>query len=70
MRRGSEGYEVGPINREEILMEYIQDEVGRVGRYQVYEPDTVSDHEADHEPGLGWDTDMVSDDDRPLGLRN
>ncbi|KAF9245829.1 zf-DHHC-domain-containing protein [Melanogaster broomeanus] len=70
VRRGSEGYEVGPINREEILREYIQGEVQRVGRYHVYEPDTISDHGADGEPGLGWDTDMVSDDDRPLELPN
>ncbi|KIJ66242.1 hypothetical protein HYDPIDRAFT_86668 [Hydnomerulius pinastri MD-312] len=68
VRRGSEGYEVRPVNREEMLREYIQSQVGEMGRYQVYEPELES--ETDHEQGLGYETDLVSDDDRPLGLRN
>ncbi|KAG9314101.1 hypothetical protein JVU11DRAFT_4882 [Chiua virens] len=39
-RRGSEGYEVRPINREEMLRQYIQDEVETTGRYRLYQPDS------------------------------
>jgi len=62
VRRGSEGYEVRPINREEMLREYIQSETERAGRYQAYHPE---DYEGSDSRD---DTIVVSDDDRPLGL--
>ncbi|KAG8219551.1 hypothetical protein J3R82DRAFT_501 [Butyriboletus roseoflavus] len=68
VRRGSEGYEVRPINREEMLREYIQSEIERTGRYQVYQPEDVvytENYESDSRDEI-----MVSDDDRLLGLRN
>ncbi|KIK94149.1 hypothetical protein PAXRUDRAFT_828289 [Paxillus rubicundulus Ve08.2h10] len=68
VRRGSEGYEVRPINRGDMLREHIRSEMERVGRYHVYEPPTTLDLEMDY--GLGCETDEVSDDDIPLGLRN
>lgn len=40
IRRGSEGYEVRPVNREEMLRVHVENRVSREGRYQVY----------DHEP--------------------
>ena len=67
VRRGSEGYEVRSIDREEMLKEYIQSEVERTGRYQAYQPEDteyVEDYDSRDE------TTLVSDDDRPLGLRN
>ena len=65
VRRGSEGYEVRPINREEILREHVQSEVERTGRYQVYQPEDV-----EYAEDYGSDSrDGISDDDRPLGLR-
>jgi len=60
VRRGSEGYEVHPLNREEMLRKYLEAEVSREGRYQVYGPD----------PSMGDDNDLISDEDTPLGLRN
>lgn len=65
IRRGSEGYEVRPVNREEMLREYVRYEVERTGRYQVYEPE-----DTEYTGGCELDYgDEVSDDDRPLGLR-
>lgn len=46
LRRGSEGYEVRPINREEMLTRYIQEQVGEVGRYNVYVPEPDVDSES------------------------
>ncbi|KAI6047901.1 DHHC palmitoyltransferase-domain-containing protein [Pisolithus marmoratus] len=45
LRRGSEGYEVRPLDREEMLRRYIETQVSEEGRYQVYEPDPSSEHE-------------------------
>jgi palmitoyltransferase ZDHHC6 len=47
VRRGSEGYEVRPLNREEMLRHYVQDQVTQPGRYQVYAPEPGSETEAD-----------------------
>lgn len=68
LRRGSEGYEVRPMNREEMLREYVQSEVQRTGRYQAYQPEDAvyaEDYESDSRDEI-----VVSDDDRPLGLIN
>lgn len=67
VRRGSEGYEVRPVNREEMLREYIQSEIQRTGRYEVYQPEEyVEGYESDPKE----DKDVACDDDRPLGLGN
>ncbi|KAI6135556.1 DHHC palmitoyltransferase-domain-containing protein [Pisolithus croceorrhizus] len=47
LRHGSESYEVRPLDREEMLRRYIETQVSEEGRYQVYEPDPLSDHEYD-----------------------
>lgn len=68
VRRGSEGYEVRTINREEMLREYIHSQVERTGRYQVYQPEDAvyaEDYESDSRDEI-----VVSDNDRPFGLRN
>jgi hypothetical protein len=51
VRRGSEGYEIPPINREEMLRMYIEGQVGEPGRYNVYVPEVASEssEEADDE---------------------
>ncbi|KAI0800548.1 palmitoyltransferase PFA4 [Fomes fomentarius] len=46
VRRGSEGYEVRPIDREVLLRQYIEDETTRPGRYQLYVPDPPSEPES------------------------
>lgn len=47
LRHGSEGYEVRPLDREDMLRRYIETQVSEEGRYHVYEPDPLSDHEYD-----------------------
>lgn len=50
IRRGSEGYELPPINREEMLRRYIEGQVGEAGRYNVYVPEPASESsEGDNE---------------------
>lgn len=48
-RRGSEGYEVQSIDREEILRRYIETRGEEAGRYKVYvpEPDTESEEDGE-----------------------
>ncbi|KAG2117985.1 DHHC palmitoyltransferase-domain-containing protein [Suillus discolor] len=81
VRRGSEGYEVRPVNREQMLQEYVQDRINEAGRYQVYEPehtletsddDFEKDEFGEHidEPsGEVGTVRTMSDDDVPLALR-
>ena len=47
VRRGSEGYEVRPVNREEILRRYIEDQGQEMGRYQTYVPEPESEGSED-----------------------
>jgi len=49
VRRGSEGYEVRPVNREEMLQRYVDDLDEEPGKYIRYipEPDTASESEDD-----------------------
>ncbi|TDL20994.1 hypothetical protein BD410DRAFT_699683, partial [Rickenella mellea] len=42
VRRGSEGMEVQPVDREEILRRYILSRGEEAGRYQRYEPEPAS----------------------------
>lgn len=62
IRRGSEGYEVQPVDREEILRRYIMTRGEEAGRYKRYvpEPDSASDS------GVGGWEDGVDDDDIPI----
>ncbi|RPD57081.1 palmitoyltransferase PFA4 [Lentinus tigrinus ALCF2SS1-6] len=46
VRRGSEGYEVRPIDREDLLRRYIEDRTTEPGRYQLYVPDPPSEPES------------------------
>jgi len=49
VRRGSEGYELPPINREEMLRRYIEGQLGEAGRYNVYVPEPESESSEDDE---------------------
>lgn len=52
IRRGSEGYEVRPTTREEMLERYLLEQGMEPGRYQRYvpEPDIESDGTEDELP--------------------
>lgn len=45
LRRGSEGYEVRSIDREEMLRQHVVDQMQEPGRYNVYVPDPPSESE-------------------------
>lgn len=51
VRRGSEGYEVKAINREEVFRQHVESQLGVPGRYHTYEP----------EPDVGSDSDVGKD---------
>ena len=55
VRRGSEGYEVRPMDREEILARYVASRGVEAGRYKRYVPEPPSEPETESE-----------DDDQPL----
>jgi hypothetical protein len=52
VRRGSEGYEVRQINREDMLQRYLEDLGEKEGRYVRYipQPDDEDDGEYDNVP--------------------
>ena len=61
IRRGSEGYEVRPIDREAVLRRYIEEQTADVGRYNLYVPEPDVDSESD---GLiGGDEDGSENED-------
>lgn len=43
VRRGSEGYEARPIDRETMLRRYVEDRTAEPGRYQLYVPSPPSE---------------------------
>jgi len=49
IRQGSEGYEVRPIDREEMLRRHVLSQVHEPGRYNMYVPDTPSTSEDEDE---------------------
>ena len=49
VRRGSEGYEVRPIDREQLLAEYITDRAQEDGHYCRYVPEPPSEPESEGE---------------------
>lgn len=60
VRQGSEGYEIKPINREEILRRYIASRGEEAGRYQRYVPEPASDSESSEDKEeLDPDADVV-----------
>lgn len=81
VRRGSEGYEVRPIDREQLLAEYIADRAQEDGHYYRYVPEPPSDHESEGESGreegeeVGAEVERVErddyeiDDEEPLAVR-
>ena len=46
VRRGSEGYEARPIDREDLLRRYVEDRTAEPGRYQLYVPEPPSEPES------------------------
>lgn len=60
MRRGSEGYEIRPESREQMLREYLESLGEQPDRYLRYIPQVDEDFDTD---GDGAD----DDDDVPLG---
>lgn len=83
VRRGSEGYEVRPIDREQLLAEYITDRAQEDGHYYRYVPEPPSEPESDGESGreegeeveAGMEVERVEqddyddDDEEPLAAR-
>lgn len=49
IRRGSEGYEVRPIDREDLLRRYVEERTAAPGRYHLYAPDPPSEPESSAE---------------------
>jgi len=73
VRRGSEGYEVRPIDRESLLAEFIANRAQEEGHYRRYVPEPPSepdDSESSWEEG-GVDGGVVvdEDEDEPLAVR-
>lgn len=58
VRRGSEGYEIQPIDREEMLRRYIEGQSAEVGRYNVYVPEPDVDSESDGVAGSELDDEI------------
>lgn len=83
VRRGSEGYEVRPIDREQLLAEYIADRAQEDGYYYRYVPEPSSNPESEGENGreegeeVGAEVeverveqdDYEDDDEEPLAMR-
>jgi len=63
VRRGSEGYEVRSIDREQLLAEYIASRGQEAGRYRRYVPEP-SESESDGEEEVA-----VPQDEEPLAVR-
>ncbi|KAG0707434.1 DHHC palmitoyltransferase-domain-containing protein [Suillus ampliporus] len=55
VRQGSEGYEVRPVNREQMFQEYVQNQINEVGRYQVYEPEHPLESDEDFEDDFDFE---------------
>jgi len=77
VRRGSEGYEVRSIDREQLLAEYIASRGQETGHYQRYVPEPPSEPESggegEGEVGVGEvyndQDDLDEDDEEPLSVR-
>ncbi len=51
VRRGSEGYEVRPIDREQLLAEYIESRAQETGHYRRYVPEPPSEPASEDKSG-------------------
>jgi palmitoyltransferase ZDHHC6 len=51
-RRGSEGLEVRPIDREAMLRQYVEQTVQEYGRYERYLPESISDSDDENEDNV------------------
>lgn len=83
VRRGSEGYEVRPIDREQLLAEYIATRGQEAGHYRRYVPEPPSEPESGSESGGEEEEEKVEveveveevdrghdeDDEEPLAAR-
>ena len=81
MRRGSEGYEVRSIDREQLLAEYIATRGQEAGHYRRYVPEPPSEPESGGEEEGQVDVgevdraqdqdqdDYEEDDEEPLAVR-
>jgi palmitoyltransferase ZDHHC6 len=81
VRRGSEGYEVRPIDREQLLAEYIESRAQEAGHYRRYVPEPASGPESEGESGreegeVGADGEgecvdyeQEDDEEEPLSVR-
>jgi palmitoyltransferase len=49
IRRGSEGYEIQPIDREQLFQRYIEEQMTADGRYHVYERESSVKTDSDDE---------------------
>jgi hypothetical protein len=52
VRRGSEGPELLPVDREEMLRRYVASETVRDGRYQRYVPEAPSEDEDEEQDNV------------------
>lgn len=50
VRRGSEGFEVKPVNRDAMLQQFIEDRTHEPGRYKYYNPEISSESETEEDP--------------------
>jgi len=73
VRRGSQGYEVRAIDREQLLAEYIASRGQEAGYYRRYEPEPPSELESEsgRDDGVDevGDNDDDDDEEEPLAVR-
>ena len=80
VRRGSEGYEVRPIDRESMLAEFIANRTQEEGHYRRYVPEPPSEPDDDDDSMSSWEEGDVDgggrdhvvaddDEDEPLSVR-
>lgn len=79
VRRGSEGYEVRPINREQLLAEFIATRGQETGHYRRYVPEPSSEPGSGEEEEVekvevgevdhGQDEEEDEDEEEPLAVR-
>jgi palmitoyltransferase ZDHHC6 len=68
VRRGSEGYEVRSIDREQLLAEFIANRSQEEGHYRRYAPEPSSEPSGDESSG-GEAVVQEDDEEEPLAVR-
>ena len=61
VRRGSEGYEVRPVDREEMLQQYLKDLGEEPDKYVRYIPEPDVDSDSDDETPMGHNFNSIPD---------